>query len=280
MSLNLYDVLDVDESATEGEVRAAWRRAVADLDPTDRRFRAYSDAAAVLLDDARRASYDAELATQRADQPADQPAEAPAEAPVDEPAEAPADEPVGEPVEEPATAAAASRWGLWAAGAAAALAVLVAAWVLTLPGVRAETTPAGAAEAAEAAQDAGASAQVAAADTIVPLLGYDYRTMDEDLTRIQAHMTDAMAGRQASSWSALTEEARRQKVVVTADAPSVALTRVAADGDRATVVAFIDQHVEKKGAEPFTLQMWATLTLVRDGGEWLLDDICTEGDCS
>ena len=56
---NLYDVLDVDPSATADEIRTAWRAAVADLDPTDRRFRAYNQAAEVLLDPERRAAYDA-----------------------------------------------------------------------------------------------------------------------------------------------------------------------------------------------------------------------------
>ncbi len=62
MSLSLYDVLDVEPDATEDEIRAAWKSAIADLGPGDRRFRAYNDAAEVLLDPERRAAYDAELA--------------------------------------------------------------------------------------------------------------------------------------------------------------------------------------------------------------------------
>ena len=63
---NLYDVLDVEPTSTPDEIRAAWRAAVADLDPTDRRFRVYNQAAEVLLDPARRASYDEELERERA----------------------------------------------------------------------------------------------------------------------------------------------------------------------------------------------------------------------
>src|SRR4051794_2418819 len=55
----LYDVLDVEPTATTEEIRTAWRSAVADLDPTERRFRLYNEAAEVLLDRARRARYDA-----------------------------------------------------------------------------------------------------------------------------------------------------------------------------------------------------------------------------
>ncbi len=67
---NWYDLLDVDHDASDTEVRAAWKTAIADLDPTDRRFRVYNQAAEVLLDPARRTAYDAELA---AAEPAEEP---------------------------------------------------------------------------------------------------------------------------------------------------------------------------------------------------------------
>lgn len=367
MSLNLYDVLDVDETASTADIRAAWKTAVADLDPTDRRFRAYNDAAAVLLDGERRASYDAELAAVRAEEPAEEPDEEVDEKPDDEADEideavvvepapplpvAPEADTVGdvegevdtdtegevdtdaaaaevqaelaadaadadaadadvtdanvtdanataadaadadatEPdsAERDAAAAAASRgpsagpprWAMWVAAVAAVLGVALAVGIRVLPGVAEGESPADVAERADQLRDAGNSAQIAATDTIVPLLGYDYRTMEQNLTQIQSGMTPSMADRQAQSWSALTKEAKSQQVVVTAEAPYVALTRMSDDGERATVVAFIDQFVKKKDAEPFTLQMWATLTLVRDGDQWLLDDICTEGDCA
>ena len=70
---NLYDVLDVDPASTADEVREAWRAAVAELDPTDRRFRLYNQAAEVLLDPRRRASYDEELERERERSDAAQP---------------------------------------------------------------------------------------------------------------------------------------------------------------------------------------------------------------
>ncbi|MBC7276848.1 DnaJ domain-containing protein [Nocardioides sp.] len=57
-----YDLLDVEPDAATDEIRAAWKAAIADLDPTDRRFRTLNEAAAVLLDEEKRAAYDAELA--------------------------------------------------------------------------------------------------------------------------------------------------------------------------------------------------------------------------
>ncbi|NYI80826.1 J domain-containing protein [Nocardioides panzhihuensis] len=57
-----YDLLDVEPDAASADIRAAWKAAIADLDPTDRRFRTLNEAAAVLLDEEKRAAYDAELA--------------------------------------------------------------------------------------------------------------------------------------------------------------------------------------------------------------------------
>ncbi|MGH3335905.1 MAG: J domain-containing protein, partial [Nocardioides sp.] len=62
MNPSLYDLLDVDRDASDGVIRAAWKASIADLDPSDRRFRAYNQAAEVLLDSSKRAAYDAELA--------------------------------------------------------------------------------------------------------------------------------------------------------------------------------------------------------------------------
>ncbi len=59
-SLSWYDLLGVAPDASAEEIRAAWRAQIADLDPTDRRFAVLNQAAEVLLDPTRRASYDRE----------------------------------------------------------------------------------------------------------------------------------------------------------------------------------------------------------------------------
>ena len=70
MNASWYDLLDVAPDASEAEIRAAWKAAIADLDPTDRRFRVHNQAAEVLLDPQRRAAYDAELAAAGTDEAA------------------------------------------------------------------------------------------------------------------------------------------------------------------------------------------------------------------
>ena len=45
-----YDLLGVEPDASADEIRAAWKAAIADLDPSDRRFRTLNQAAEMLLD--------------------------------------------------------------------------------------------------------------------------------------------------------------------------------------------------------------------------------------
>ncbi len=61
MTPTWYDLLGVEPDASEDEIRAAWKSAIADLEPTDRRFKTLNEAAEVLLDEDRRAAYDATL---------------------------------------------------------------------------------------------------------------------------------------------------------------------------------------------------------------------------
>jgi Mce-associated membrane protein len=170
------------------------------------------------------------------------------------------------------------------AAVAAVVAVALAAWILTMPGVRAEASdsPAAVAERSVAQERASLTAEAAAEKLVGPVLSYNYKTMAEDLERIRGNMTEKMGEKQAASWPEITNEAVAQQIVVEATPAGTALTRVSPKGDRATVVAFIDQYVEKQGAQPFVLRMWATLSLVKSSGSegrWLLDDICTDDTC-
>ncbi|MDN5745316.1 MAG: hypothetical protein L0H31_09365 [Nocardioidaceae bacterium] len=279
MSANLYDMLDVDPSATGDEIRAAWKSAIADLDPTERRFRAYNDAAGELLDPERRAAYDATLAADR-------------EAAEDEAAEGEAAEEENEPEAEPdedepaevSPGSARLHAGptgrvLIGVGIAAVLAVGLVVWLLTLDGVKADQSPRELAQSSGQQDRAALSAESAAEKLVGPVFSYNYKTMDADLERIRSHQTEQMAKTQAAGWPQLTDEAKSQQVVVQAASVGSALTRVSDDGSRAIVVVFIDQKVKKKATDPFTLKMWATLDMVRASGEsekWLIDDVCTD----
>ncbi|MBS4751914.1 hypothetical protein KG112_03710 [Nocardioides sp. zg-ZUI104] len=303
MSANLYDLLDVEETASTEEIRAAWKSAIADLDPTERRFRAYSDAAGVLLDADKRAAYDAELAAAREAEESAAAAAAEEAEPSAEPEEPVAEDTAAEDVTtadaspddtdtetdtetDTDDAAVPDPTGptipvLVAVGIAALLSAVLAVWVLTLPGARADEPPKDVAERSTRQERAAISAEGAAEKMVAPVLSYNHQTMPADLERLTGHLTDRMADKQKAAWSELTKEAQAQKVVVEAKAAGTALTRVDPAGRRATVVAFIDQYVEKADSQPFVLRMWATMSLVResDDGRWLLDDLCTDDSC-
>lgn len=280
MSPNLYDLLNVDETADAAAIRAAWKGAIADLDPTDRRFRAYNDAAGVLLDQDKRTAYDAELASARAEE--ETPDEAAAgDAPVEEePAEVPLEEPAASEVPAAMASAGPPLWAIAVAAVAAVVAVVLAGLAIAAPDVKPR------AEQAAQLTTVGDQVEQLLADKVVPAMSYDYRTLGTNLSDLQQYMTPAMAAKQAKLWKALTPEAKKQHIVVDshvpADAPGTGLKRVSEDGDRAVVLAFIDQDIRKLASAPASLHMWATFVLAKDPatGDWLVDDVCSDRVCS
>jgi Mce-associated membrane protein len=287
VSANLYDLLNVEESASTDEIRAAWKDAIADLDPTAPRFRAFSDAAGVLLDGERRASYDAELAAERAArEPEPQAEPQPEPEPEIEVAEAPA--PTEPTPTEPAPKPAPSGPPGWALGAAAvgALAAVVLALVLYVqPGGKlfSGDSPKDIAERNTAAERDTVAAEGAAERMVAPVFSYGYQTMTADLQRVTGYLTPKLAAKQTRIWPELTDGAQKQQLTVQAASEGAALTRLSKDGKLASVVVFIRQDSTRKGGARSSLHMWATLTLVRSPGAdqgWLLDDICVDAGCA
>ncbi|GAA4079659.1 J domain-containing protein [Nocardioides kongjuensis] len=296
MSTNLYDLLDVEESATEDQIRAAWKTAIADLDPTERRFRAYNDAAGVLLDADKRAAYDAELAAERAaaQETADEAADEAAgevgreNSRLDEDASSSKHQ-IHRPAGETDAASATHTRGdgpgvlaLAAAAVAAVLSVAVAVVLVLTPGARGEHSAKELAASNLRVDRAAVDAEAAAEQMVAPVLSYSHKSMAADLDRRAQYMTKAFQAKTERSWPEITKEAESQKVEVEAKSAGAALTRVSSNGKRATVVVFIDQYVTKADQQPFVLRMWATFLLVKASGSestWLLDDLCTDDRC-
>lgn len=295
MNPSLYDLLDVDRDASHDEIRAAWKRAIADLDPTERRFRAYNDAAGVLLDPERRAAYDAELDAAAAEEEA---AEEEAATDREDADEKDADRAATEKATEretttPGAAAAGgaavgattssrpplrerlrerpSQRALLTAGVVAVVAVALTVWVMTWPGTFG-TPP----EERQQARAVAASS-IEAAERIAPqVLSYDHRDMgDERLADLQELMTPAYGEEWAGVQQALRKQAQEQEAVVTAAVRASAVAGVGEDGGQAEVLVFVDQLVQKADNPDTELTMWATLRLIRDGDDWLLEKICT-----
>ena len=293
-----YDLLDVEPDAATDDIRAAWKAAIADLDPTDRRFRTLNDAAAVLLDEKKRAAYDAELAALEEAAVEEEDREAEEEtADVDVAADADDDD---EPAdEEPAAeeSAATGRtlpllptWGLVAAGALA-LAALVAAGVVFFGQEKVSTVAnnnvtTSTVEGAVGKQitrnhkllveEQGGEALEAAKKAVVPLLSYDYSKMDESKSKAHDVMTKDYREDYDRLFAVLVDNVPETKTVVKTLAPvDAGVIRVSED--TVQILVLVDRQVTNaQRSTPIGYQEYAMLTMAKVGDEWLVDKVETQ----
>jgi len=248
---NWYDLLDVEPTATSDEIRAAWRGAVADLDPTDRRFRVYNRAAEVLLDDDRRAAYDAELGALAADEP-------------------PAEEtPRPEPVEGSAAASGPRTWWAvpgWLLTAVAGLTAMAVAFVLVLL-----TRPSSA-----SVEDDTQAAQSAAERAVVPLLSYDAHHLDQSQAQATPYLTDNERQQYDKLFAVIRQNAPRTGTVVHAKYLASGIVR--SGTDRVDVLVFVNQMTTNKQhpKTPVDYKNQVTVTMAKVGDQWLVDGLNTD----
>jgi Mce-associated membrane protein len=246
---NWYDLLDVEPTATSDEIRTAWRSAVADLDPTDRRFRVYNRAAEVLLDDDRRAAYDAELGALAADEP-------PEKAPQGEPAESSADTPGRR-----------TWWAVpgWVLTVVAGLTAMSVAFVLVLL-----TRPSSA-----SVEDDTQAAQSAAERAVVPLLSYDAHHLDESQAQATPYLTDNERQQYDKLFAVIRQNAPRTGTVVHAKYLASGIVR--SGTDRVDVLVFVNQMTTNKQhpKTPVDYKNQVTVTMAKVGDQWLVDGLKT-----
>ena len=253
-----YDVLDLDVGATETEVRAAWKASIADLDPSDRRFRLLNQAAEVLLDRERRAAYDAELLTAELDAHQDESALAES-APEPEPG---TDTDAESPVTTRRTGWVVPGWLLVAVGAVAALVVGACAVV-------ASTAPSDA-SIAEATREAQSSAERA----IVPILSYDAAHLDEDQRTAEGFLTDEYRQEYAKLFEVIKANAPETGTKVSAEVVASGIVR--SGDDRVAVLVFVNRPTTNKQLkEPVVYKDQVTVTMQKVGDDWLVDDLVT-----
>jgi Mce-associated membrane protein len=282
MKPSLYDLLDVDRDATDAQIRAAWKASIADLDPSDRRFRAYNQAAEVLLDPGKRAAYDAELG---ADDDA-----VPEAAADDDHGPPPATAPVAGSAGAPTRAGLGSRFTALKrrlarptpqqAGASAATpARNVPAWLLIGLAVVVAALIAGVVYFAGQPSDteveeATREAQSAAERAVVPVLSYDARTLEEDQAAAQAQMTSDYREEYDKLFEAIKENAPRTRTAVAAEVIASGIVR--SGEDRVEVLLFVNRPTTNKARpEPVIFRDQVTVTMQRVGGDWLVDDLKT-----
>lgn len=264
MTPTWYDVLDVDPGASTDEIRAAWRTAIADLDPGERRFRTLNQAAEVLLDADRRAAYDAELAA-REPEPAE-PAEFAEPAAGSEPDPDAAGGPSDAVAATPAASTTVTRRVVpaWLLGL---LALLTAASVVAAVLLARQPSD-------DAVADAVRAAQAAAERAVPPVLSYDAADLEGSRSAAAAYLTASYQ----------KERDRLFEEVIDANAPNTG-TKVetsvvdssvvrGTDDDRVQVFLLIDQATTNKAqTEPVVVRTWVTMTMEKDAGEWLVADM-------
>jgi Mce-associated membrane protein len=252
---NFYDLLDVAPDATEAEIRAAWKSAIADLDPTDRRFRVYNQAAEVLLDPEQRRAFDARLV-------ADARADAGTGAAADRSTPATAGV---VPTPEPRTGSAGARRGVptWAlAGLAAATAVTVGACAWLWFAVPSDAS----------VEESTRAAQSAAERAVVPILSYNALHLDEDQRAAQAYMTSSYRKDYDKVFGVIKGNAPGTRTIVKTEVLGSGIVR--SGTDRVQVLLFLDRPTtNKQTTEPLVYKDQATVTMQRVDGEWLVDGI-------
>lgn len=111
-------------------------------------------------------------------------------------------------------------------------------------------------------------------DYLIAMAGFDYQKMDANRDHIVSGSTPAFAAKYDEMVKALRDIVVTSKGVATATADRVAVD--ALDGDTATVIAFVDQHVTNVTAPQGSNQKYRMVVkLVRSGDRWIVDDVQT-----
>ena len=279
-----YDVLGVPRDASSDEVRTAWKSQIADLEPDDRRFDSLNRAAKVLLDPAARTAYDAahpEVDDDAAPDPTTRLTETEAERETSRLARYRSREQAAGRRER-SKEQAAERRGAEQEQKAARPAVTpggVPGWLLAGLGLLAAGLVAATTWMWVAGDDGGddsaaRAAQVAAERAVVPVLSYDYETLDEDQKAAQALMTGSYREEYDKLFAVLEENAPETQTKVTASVVASGIVR--ASDTRVQVLVFVDRPTTNKlSAEPVVYKDQVTLSMQRVDGTWLVDDLLT-----
>jgi Mce-associated membrane protein len=268
MDANWYDVLDVDAAATADEIRTAWRGAVADLDPTDRRYpglqtrppRSCSTPTGARPTTPRWRPSGRRGTNLREPEGSAEPAEP------DVPA-------ARGDAETPATQQPRDRRSLrWLPGwALMSLAGLVAASLVIVGVLMSRPSDA-------AVQDDTQAAQSAAERAIVPILSYDARHLDQSAAAAQPYLTTNEKEQYDKLFAVIRQNAPRTGTVVQAKYLASGIVR--SGTDRVDVLVFVNQVTRNKQHPqvPVVYKNQVTVTMAKVGGQWLVDDLTTNGD--
>lgn len=249
-----YDVLDVEPEASPSEIRAAWKAGIAELEPTDRRFRLMNQAAEVLLDPDLRADYDESLAP---DEPEPPVVEEVAKQPAGDPSDAGA-EPAGTEETPRRTLPA---WLLAGLGVLTAVLIGLCVWQAGTP------TDA-------QIEESTREALLAAGPAAEALLSYDYRDLEATRAAAEDVITDSYRDEDYEPFfdDVVSTGAVDTKAIVATETVEAAVVRSGVD--RVQIFVLIDRPTTNASTdEPVVYRDSATLTMQREGDEWLIDAV-------
>lgn len=302
----LYELLGVPRDAGAAQISKAWRRRTRKAGPGSPEFTRLNEAAETLLNPDKRAAYDAELPPEVVDVPASAPS-APASrvspasaASADGLAEVPPATATGATTTDPSTTttvettepgASAAPHGLARTKPARpfrrgrALAVIAALTVLAVASVVFAVVTSGQHRKDVQTDTARTEATAAARQAMSVILGYSYTTMDADLQRDLPYLTPAFQKTFKTNFALLTKSSgstpspvAQTKTVVTVSVLGAAI--MDASPTQAHVLVFADQTtVHKAGSDkqqcPCVLQNRVQVSMVKQGGKWLVSDLRT-----
>jgi Mce-associated membrane protein len=126
--------------------------------------------------------------------------------------------------------------------------------------------------------DARSEAPAAAERAATAMLSYDYRRLAEDRERAANYLTDSYGKEYLKVYTTLEKQkdgapglAVQTKAVVKASVLGSGV--VDADEDTVRVVVYVNQNSTKAGAEPQIFQNRVTMTMKRQDGRWLVDQL-------
>lgn len=277
MSASWYDVLGVPSEASAEEIRTAWKDSIADLDPTDRRFGLYNEAAGVLLDEQKRSAYDAELATADKPDASEEATESESER-VERAPESESETPTSVITETSARRSRTERSGTGRSGAPA-WARHVPDWLLAVLLV---ATLAAAGTAYWLHRDAGVdpddvedqitAARTAAEDSVPKVLTYDYRYPERDHDRAMAGLSDKFGEDYEQIWNdAILPNLKKAKASAQSQVLGSGVVRASEDGDRVELVVVVSSRTSNRNVSTQIPPLPMTVRMVNSHGDWLIE---------
>jgi Mce-associated membrane protein len=122
------------------------------------------------------------------------------------------------------------------------------------------------------------AAQAAAERAIVPLLSYDARHLDQSQAAATPYMTDNERQQYDKLFAVIRQNAPRTGTVVKAKYLASGIVR--SGTDRVAVLVFVNQVTTNKQhpKTPVVYKNQVTVTMAKQGDQWLVDDLTTNSD--